>query len=349
MRRALWCWLAAILCAGMEALARSSSPRGKEPPDHTPPVLKYCGDDLKRLCPDSSKVFELYCLYENKNQLSDACRDYLGSTTMGGCNDEAMALCNDYESVPDITSCLYNHSQSLSEDCLRNLQNSKEVTNPLVEEQEQFLHATMASALISFVALSLPLLAFLWALHMWYNLYLEQRRVLRAPREYIKAHSEVLQLIRACDRILSAQSADSSASPAASSEADHSWTLSFRSISFWTEERDPVLPFVSMDKQERKQILHEVSSTSILLSSSLSVAPVTCVSIRSLTFLLILCVMRDRSRESAGRRPLLRLWGHPVRGRRPCSSSWEGRLTTASTRGIEPSTGTYSNSASTTK
>lgn len=215
-----------------------------EGPDRTPPIEKYCGDDAKKYCTEASNVFVLYCLYENKDQLSEGCQAYLGSTTIGGCNSAAMTYCAEAESVPEITQCLFNHSEALSDDCLRNLQNSQDATNPLVAEQEEFLRATMVAAVLASVFLTIPCLALLWAMHEWFLLYEEQKTVLGMSLDYLRSHSEVLRLVRAADRM------------AEDNRAGHSWTLSFNRLSYWTEERESLL---GGQRAQTKQILHSVS------------------------------------------------------------------------------------------
>lgn len=136
-------------------------------------LLTYCGDDIKEFCP-GNEGFVLYCLYENKGKLSSECQNYLGTTVIGGCNEEAETLCGDFTENKQIISCLRNHTAELSSTCQKNLENQNSPLGSAAASNEQ---ATKAVTVISFIYLLIPVSLFIWAFYQMNVLYQQQKEV----------------------------------------------------------------------------------------------------------------------------------------------------------------------------
>jgi hypothetical protein len=252
-----WICLGSILSP---CVASSVSLKKKDPPPNDPKeppkdpnreLEDHCSKDLQLYCPETRVLWSLYCLYENKSKLSQECQDYLGSTTLGACNNEALTLCGDYESVEDITKCLEEHSNELSTDCLKNLKNNNEYSNRIKEMRESLLGVTRFVTVLSAIFLTIPLLFSLWCCYKLYHLLEIQAKVLEDGKEFWKAESEVLKIVRACDF-----QEGNSREPSNHEEEEQSWKLSFHSLNYWAIERKHWTEPFSF---HRKKILNNVS------------------------------------------------------------------------------------------
>lgn len=156
---------------------------GSQPPPGPLDLLhKYCESDLELYCSNearlNSETLVLYCLEHYKARLSDSCQDWLGSTTIGGCNNDAESLCGDKTSMRDIYECLDANKSNLSKACLANFSNRKNGENPWKMVQTHSKQATQAITSMSIAYLLIPLLGSLWAVTKMRSLHKEQLRVL---------------------------------------------------------------------------------------------------------------------------------------------------------------------------
>lgn len=246
-------------------------------------LKEHCSSDLKTFCPNISPVWGIYCLYENKSKLSRKCQEYLGSTTLGGCNEDALKLCGNYHTIEDITRCLEDHSTELSTDCLKNIKNNNEQSNRIKEMRQTLQHITRVITIMSGIYLLIPLLFSFWGYYQLYCLYYQQKTILKESKESWKLHSEVIKIVRACELIpvlpqetqshsetipgdeespleetKEAPQLSQVSSPIGNNErkGKEQWKLSFYSINYWAIERKSWSdPFTI----KRKKILNNVS------------------------------------------------------------------------------------------
>jgi hypothetical protein len=214
----------------------------KPPPDANKELKDSCKSDIDNFCEGDGPVLVIYCLYAHKDQLKISCQDYLGSTTIGACNEDAKKICGDYDSTKDIMNCLESHSEELSADCLRNIENA--ARNPLRRMEESTLISTKIVTNFSLLFLAIPMVIVIVAFCQMYRLYLLQEVVLNEQPSVWKRHSDVVEVIRACDSIEEVQS------------SKHPWCISFHAIDYWAVE---IESWMNPSKMIRKKILSNVS------------------------------------------------------------------------------------------
>jgi hypothetical protein len=239
---------------GTFEVSSSKSSNDQDPPKPNDPYKNledHCSADLLAYCPKtSSPMWSIYCLYEHKSQLSPTCQEYLGSTTLGGCNQEALNLCGDKDTVEDIVQCLRDHTSELSADCLKNIKNNDEQTSRIKEMRNNLTQATRGVTILSAVYLLIPVFFSFWCISKFIALQAEQEKILRAGKATWKLDSEVMKIIRACDNRL-----PSSSNPSDSSVPE-TWQISFCKLNYWS---GGIKQWTGPLKQTRKKILNNVS------------------------------------------------------------------------------------------
>jgi hypothetical protein len=198
---------------------------------HLSPLQQYCQDDILKFCSDGmyhshhGNLFMIYCLEENKSKLTTACNKYLGTTSIGGCDDDAQALCPDELSLQGIMNCLSSKKVELTEACLNNIQNASD--NPWIEARNRLRHITGAITIISLAYLLIPLLVVIWASRLMWKLHTAQKRILRSDTMSLQlnkspfvSHSDMNR-----DNISNDRNGFQS-----------SWNISFLNISYWNHQ-----------------------------------------------------------------------------------------------------------------
>lgn len=145
-------------------------PTKPKPPKPKPPTedifATKCQKDIDML-PECSEVqrygevLVLLCLEKNQNALSVECSEYLGSTTVGGCNNEAQTLCSQLTDITDIINCLKLNKDKLGRACMSNINNTR--SNPWIDIQEKNKHVTRAISAMSIFYLLIPFVVAIWA------------------------------------------------------------------------------------------------------------------------------------------------------------------------------------------
>lgn len=218
----------------------------KPPYDPHKQLEDHCSEDLKAFCDKLSQGWDLYCLYEHKSQLSEGCQAYLGSTTLGGCNQEALNLCGDFYEINDITNCLRNNTNKLGTDCLKNIENNDASSNRMKEMRESLLKATRGVTILSAIFLLFPISLAIWCVYKMWKLHNLQDQILKEGIGAWTMESEVIQLVRACDYPLDSESG-------VPLRVD--WRLSFHMLNYWAiEKKHWTKPF----ELRKKKILNNV-------------------------------------------------------------------------------------------
>ncbi|RYH26027.1 hypothetical protein EON65_15010, partial [archaeon] len=175
----------------------------KDPPPGPPvpppsPLHQHCGDDLKEFCDKDTGMWDLLCLFEHRKELSEDCKAYIRSTTVGACNSFALQLCPQENSIEDITLCLYNHTSLLSTECLSNLESQK-VENPFEQQQLDMLRATYFSVVFAGIIFSLPILLLVCMCFDWCDMYKTQEKVWYMTDKEVKRKGGVIRVVRVCE------------------------------------------------------------------------------------------------------------------------------------------------------
>ena len=285
MRSAAALYAVAVLCLARHLYvvggAGSATDDGKKGGDDdgvttSKKLVDVCDDDIDEYCPtDRGKggLVILYCLQRNKSRLSTDCQSFLGTTTMGGCNDEATTLCGVETDLDGIYDCLDSNVDALSDDCMNNVMSRKNEESPFASMKGRSKHITRAITAISILYLLIPLLAGMLSLRKMYLLNKLQAKVLldhtavaddnkkdtenTYDDDNNKKDTHGLATPPSSPSPNSGDSAGSgsSSTPLASVEP---WQITFHNISYWVSHlkscRNPL-------QYEKKQILREVNGS----------------------------------------------------------------------------------------
>jgi hypothetical protein len=208
-------------------------------------ITDYCQADIEQYCPHQKRVWILICLEEKKEHLSQACRDYLGNTVIGGCNNDAQTLCPTMTHVDDIAECLNEHKYELQESCFANLNNDS--PNPWNSMQERSEHATRAITAMSLAYLLIPMVLAIWTSIMMWNLHRDQKQVL--------SESMLVDRDSSSPSPQSVDGASIDSETAESSRAAKQWQIGFLNVSYWVHE---IVDWSRPWETTRTQILREV-------------------------------------------------------------------------------------------
>jgi hypothetical protein len=185
-----------------------------------------CGQELDDYdCRDEGMVWELYCLYGvRKDALGASCEQYLGSTTFGGCDEEAHTLCLDKTNTDTILACLEENKDKLSSDCLRNIQANAEKNSPMQQLEDMILVSTRRVTRLGVIFLAIPLFLAMYA-YWWMTMVVDkkQREVLNELPSTWKEQSQL------------SMSADRNESSVLDQQGP--WCLSFQDITYWVVEK----------------------------------------------------------------------------------------------------------------
>lgn len=138
-------------------------------------VSKYCAEDISKFCSDV-EAFGTYltilCLKENKKgiiiigmindaylDVSDKCLVFLGTSTVGGCNADALTFCPEEREVKDIIHCLVKHKDELSDQCIQNI-HSGDSGESLAQSRADRVRAFII--VISVIYLCIPAALSIW-------------------------------------------------------------------------------------------------------------------------------------------------------------------------------------------
>lgn len=208
-----------------------------------------CGDDIQKYCSTTGNLLEIYCLYSNRDEISETCNQYLGSTTIGGCNEDAQKLCGQYTSVTDIMSCLTEHKDELTVDCLKNVESHAQEENPLRKMQEEMWSMTKAITFFSIILLCIPMTFVIIVSCCMYNLNRTKNAVLLESPEVWKQDSAVLQLI-------GGQHTSTHNQDPFANQTNPDWRISFYQINYWAVE---MKHWYQPRQVTRKKILNDIS------------------------------------------------------------------------------------------
>lgn len=139
-----------------------TSQDGKPPADDK--FATNCLEDAIKLCGADRPLgmSSFLCLESKHDEISAKCSAFLGSTTVGGCDDESRSICGDYTDITDVMSCLEKNKDKLSRSCTQNLNNTR--TNPFVELQNKSKSVTRVITAISLLYLLIPFCMAGWAM-----------------------------------------------------------------------------------------------------------------------------------------------------------------------------------------
>eukprot|EP01038_Epipyxis_sp_PR26KG_P007779 gene7779-10568_t len=208
----------------------------------TSSLQESCHEDLQSFCPELRGIWEIYCLYEFKAELTEKCQLYLGSTTVGGCNQEAEILCPEYTDVSSIMHCLNSNKVKLGATCAANIlkAESESSNNPIKSAETKLKRITRSVTIMSLVYLCIPLLFALWATIMMTLLHFEQASILKEKRKLsIDGTAVSFNKTDSC-RVVERDTDVTS---------EKAWNISFYDLSFWIYKKiDWNRPLVQMKR-----------------------------------------------------------------------------------------------------
>lgn len=216
--------------------------RPRPPEDARMELHEKCGNDIDTYCANDGPMLAIYCLYAHKDQLSETCQDFLGSTRVGGCNEEAKTLCGELDDAEEIMQCLEDHRDELSADCLRNIENA--ARDPWRHLEESTLQSTKIVTRVSLLFLSFPILLAIYAIYELRNHATVEAKVLSENTRTWKENSAVVEVFRACDSVEEARG------------SKHPWCIRFHAIDYWVQEGDN---WFNPTQTTKKRILTNVS------------------------------------------------------------------------------------------